>query len=71
MNFPEDFLHYVWQFRSFDYSELQTSAGENLEIIHPGLLNRNAGPDFSHAKIKIGDTLWAGMSKFTSNRQIG
>lgn len=60
MNFPEDFLHYVWQFRSFDYNELKTSAGENLEIINTGLLNRNAGPDFNHAKIKIGDTLWAG-----------
>ena len=60
MNFPEDFLHYVWQFRSFDYSELQTADGEKLEIINPGLLNKNAGPDFSHSKINIGDTLWAG-----------
>ncbi|WP_412468038.1 DUF2851 family protein [Pedobacter sp. KLB.chiD] len=60
MNFPEDFLHYVWQFRSFDYNGLQTCDGEDLEIITTGLLNRNAGPDFSHAKIKIGETTWAG-----------
>jgi Protein of unknown function (DUF2851) len=60
MNFPEDFLHYVWQFRSFYYNGLQTCDGENLEIINTGLLNRNAGPDFNHAKIKIGETLWAG-----------
>ncbi|WP_293782970.1 DUF2851 family protein [uncultured Pedobacter sp.] len=60
MNFPEDFLHYVWQFRSFDYNGLQTCDGENLEIINTGLLNRNAGPDFNHAKIKIGETTWAG-----------
>ncbi|MFC1224032.1 DUF2851 family protein [Pedobacter sp. BG31] len=60
MNFPEDFLHYVWQFRSFDYNGLQTCDGEKLEIINTGLLNPNAGPDFNHAKIKIGETTWAG-----------
>ncbi|WP_131536773.1 DUF2851 family protein [Pedobacter nototheniae] len=60
MLFPEDFLHYVWQFRSFDFNELQTTAGEELKIINPGLLNKNSGPDFSNAKIQIGETLWAG-----------
>ncbi|WP_316844592.1 DUF2851 family protein [Pedobacter psychrodurus] len=60
MNFPEDFLHYVWQFRSFDYNGLQTVNGESLKIISPGLLNKNAGPDFFNAKIEIGDTMWAG-----------
>ncbi|MBO9675773.1 MAG: DUF2851 family protein [Sphingobacteriaceae bacterium] len=60
MSFPEDFLHYVWQFRSFDYNGLQTVAGESLKIINPGLLNKNAGPDFFHAKIEIGGTIWAG-----------
>ncbi|WP_316827727.1 DUF2851 family protein [Pedobacter miscanthi] len=60
MDFPEDFLHYVWQFRSFDYSGLQTVAGESLKIINPGLLNKNAGPDFFHSKIEIGETTWAG-----------
>ncbi|TCD26224.1 DUF2851 family protein [Pedobacter psychrodurus] len=60
MNFPEEFLHYVWQFRSFDYNGLQTATGESLKIINPGLLNKNAGPDFFNAKIEIGDTIWAG-----------
>ncbi|RZL28804.1 MAG: DUF2851 family protein, partial [Pedobacter sp.] len=60
MNFPEDFLHYVWQFRSFDNNDLQISAGESLKIIHQGFLNKNSGPDFSNAKIQIGETLWAG-----------
>ncbi|WP_231460123.1 MULTISPECIES: DUF2851 family protein [unclassified Pedobacter] len=60
MNFPEDFLHYVWQFRSFDNSNLQTSTGDDLKIIHQGFLNKNSGPDFSNAKIQIGATIWAG-----------
>ncbi|WP_316831998.1 DUF2851 family protein [Pedobacter aquatilis] len=60
MNFPEDFLHYVWQFRLFDHNGLKTDHGESLKIIHPGFLNKNAGPDFSNAKINLGETVWAG-----------
>ncbi|RDC58272.1 DUF2851 family protein [Pedobacter chinensis] len=60
MNFPEDFLHYIWQFRSFDYNDLKTADGENLKIFHQGFLNKNAGPDFSNAKILIDQTVWAG-----------
>ena len=60
MNFPENFLHYVWQFRSFDHTNLQTVQNENLKILHPGFLNNNAGPDFSNAKIHIGEAIWAG-----------
>ncbi|TCD12019.1 DUF2851 family protein [Pedobacter frigidisoli] len=60
MNFPEDFLHYVWQFRSFDNNDLRTADGEDLKIIHQGFLNKNAGPDFNNSKIQIGETVWAG-----------
>lgn len=60
MNFSEEFLHYVWQFRSFDGNELQTSDGVPLKILNPGLLNKNAGPDFNQAKLQLGDTIWAG-----------
>jgi len=60
MNFPEDFLHYVWQFKSFDFGDLKTATAETLKFIHQGFLNKNSGPDFSNAKIQIGDTIWAG-----------
>jgi hypothetical protein len=59
--FPEALLHYVWKFRLFDHSELKTSAGEDIEILQPGLHNRNSGPDFSEARIRIGDKLWVGQ----------
>lgn len=39
---------------------LFTSDGEELTIIHPGEHNHNAGPDFTNAKIKLGNTVWAG-----------
>jgi hypothetical protein len=37
-----------------------TTDGELVIVIHPGVLNVNAGPDFLEAKIKIGSTTWAG-----------
>jgi len=60
MNFSENFLHYVWRFRSFDNADLKTAASEKLKIIHQGFLNENAGPDFSNAKIQIDGTIWVG-----------
>lgn len=56
----EDLLQYIWQFQYFNSSELLTSAGETIQIIYPGSHNRNQGPDFTGAKIKISKTLWAG-----------
>src|SRR5450432_1620232 len=56
----EDLLQYIWQFQYFNSSELLTSIGETIQIIHPGSHNNNQGPDFTGAKIKINRTLWAG-----------
>lgn len=34
--------------------------GDRVTVIHPGNHNFNQGPDFTEAKIKINNTLWAG-----------
>ncbi|MFH0867458.1 MAG: DUF2851 family protein [Bacteroidota bacterium] len=56
----EDFLHYIWKFRLFDNKTLRTSDNEKVDIIKPGEHNTDDGPDFSNARIKIGNTTWAG-----------
>ena len=53
-------LQYVWKQRLFDESDLIMSDGQKIAVIDPGTQNTDAGPDFFNAKIKIGDTLWAG-----------
>ncbi|MFD0792942.1 DUF2851 family protein [Mucilaginibacter litoreus] len=63
MLFTEDFLHYVWQFRLFNRINLRTTEGEELEIYSVGLHNKNAGPDFQNARIRIGETTWAGNAE--------
>ena len=40
--------------------DLETTDGRVVEILDPGLLNRNSGPDFFNAKVKICGTLWVG-----------
>lgn len=56
----EKFLHYLWRWRRFDGQNLQTTDGQSLEILHPGEPNDHAGPDFLNARIRLGETLWAG-----------
>jgi len=56
----EDLLHYVWKYNLFKSFELNTLDGEEIQIVNQGIYNNDAGPDFINAKIKIGNTLWAG-----------
>jgi hypothetical protein len=68
LNFPfyvtgkmgEKLLQYIWQFQYFNRSGLQTTKGEELQIIFTGTINQNQGPDFHNAKVKIGNTILAG-----------
>lgn len=53
-------LQHIWQHKYLLHHKLSTTTGEALEIINPGTLNTNQGPDFFNAKIKIGNTVWAG-----------
>jgi hypothetical protein len=63
----ERLLQYIWQFQLFNRSELVTYDGENLTVIFPGHFNTNQGPDFSDARIKIGDAVWAGAIELHVN----
>lgn len=56
----EDFLHYVWQYRKFEFTDLKTLQGESLTIIQPGQYLKTAGPDFFNAQIVVGNQKWAG-----------
>ncbi len=59
MLMQEDLVSYLWQNQLFT-SPLITSDGEVVTVQHPGRLNEDAGPDFSNARIRIGQTTWAG-----------
>lgn len=60
MQYTEQFLQYIWQFRLLSRRRIYCTDGTELQIIDQGTLNKDAGPDFSMAKLKIGRTLWLG-----------
>lgn len=56
----ENLLHFIWKLKLFSSKNLKTTNGEIIEIISPGIINENTGPDFFNAKIVINNQLWAG-----------
>src|SRR5438128_4352908 len=56
----EELLQFIWRYNLYRPGGLYTTAGEAVQVIHPGALNRDAGPDFSVARIRIGDTTLVG-----------
>lgn len=63
----ERLLQYIWQFQYFNSKDLRTTDGALLQVIHPGLYNTNQGPDFTGAKIRSGNTVWAGSIELHIN----
>jgi hypothetical protein len=56
----EAFLHFLWQHKLYKPGVFYTSNRKQMEVVHPGLSNSDAGPDFFNAKIKLDGMLWAG-----------
>lgn len=56
----ESLLHYLWQHKIFSNYQFKDINGKAIEILTFGILNQNAGPDFSLAKIKIDGITLAG-----------
>lgn len=56
----EVFLYFLWQFQYYDHTDLLTTEGELVQILHPGFRNANAGPDFLNARLLINDVEWVG-----------
>jgi hypothetical protein len=56
----EDFLQFIWKYGLFKRSGMVADTGEIIQVIGLGEHNTDSGPDFLNARIKIGDTTWAG-----------
>jgi len=58
--YGEDLLQYIWAARLFDHHALRTTDGRHVEVIKPGRIQGNSGPDLLDAQLRIDDQLWAG-----------
>ena len=59
MKMTEAFLQYVWQHQLLE-GDLRTTDGQPIVVERAGVLNRDAGPDFFNAQVRVGGTLWVG-----------
>lgn len=57
---PEDFVQDLWERQQFERSGLSAVRGEPVTVLHPGRRNRDSGPDFTGALIRIDGVDWAG-----------
>lgn len=55
----EVLYQYVWKHRLLGRS-MKLISGESVEVLSPGRLNTDAGPDFSDARLRINGTEWIG-----------
>lgn len=59
MQINEKLIQYIWKSRLLN-NDLKTITGEPVVILHPGSQNPDGGPDFFNARVRIGNTTWAG-----------
>jgi len=57
---PEIVLHYIWERCLWAGFAQQTTDGKSVEILSVGEHNRDAGPDYSHARVRIDGKEWVG-----------
>ncbi|MFH2143426.1 MAG: DUF2851 family protein [Bacteroidota bacterium] len=63
----EKFLQYIWEHKLYKSPNCTSGSGEKIEIIDPGKPNHDSGPDFTNARIKIDETIWAGNIEIHKN----
>src|ERR1700758_4558762 len=56
----ENLLHFIWKFKLLKPKNLFSIGEMPITIINCGEHNIHAGPDFTNARVKVGDTEWAG-----------
>ena len=66
----EKLLQFIWQFGYYNSTDLLTTDGEAIQIIFPGSLNKNQGPDFTNGRIKIGGTIFAGTIELHTQTSV-
>ncbi|MCB0790586.1 MAG: DUF2851 family protein [Flavobacteriales bacterium] len=58
--YREELLQFIWQQQLFDGHELRTVDGRPIEVVRPGRIQSDGGPDLVDAQLRIDGQLWAG-----------
>ena len=60
MHFTEELFQFLWRKRAYNSTNLKTTAGDAVFVINPGKQNRDSGPDFLNARVRIKEIEWVG-----------
>ncbi|HRD51771.1 MAG TPA: DUF2851 family protein [Flavobacteriales bacterium] len=58
--YGEDLLQFIWEQGLYEARALLTTDGREVQVLKPGRIQRNSGPDLSDAQVRIDGQLWAG-----------
>ncbi|MCB9169918.1 MAG: DUF2851 family protein [Flavobacteriales bacterium] len=58
--YREELLQFIWQYQLFERHALRTIEGRPVEVVRPGRVQMNGGPDLIDAQLRIDGQLWAG-----------
>ncbi|MEO1415486.1 MAG: DUF2851 family protein [Bacteroidota bacterium] len=58
--YPEEVFQFIWQQLYFQLHTLQTTNGQKIHIVDPGIWNKDQGPDFLDATIHLDGITWRG-----------
>lgn len=58
--YGEQVLQFIWERGLYQADGLRTTDGEPLEVLNPGYIQGNSGPDLAGARVRIGDRIWSG-----------
>ena len=57
----EELLSYIWFHQLYEFNRISVKGtNEQVVIIDSGTRNTDSGPDFFNARVRIGNTIWAG-----------
>lgn len=56
----ERLLQFIWEKRYYNVRNMETVQGDKLEVVEPGTLNKNQGPDFLVGFLRIGENVLVG-----------
>ena len=63
----ENILHYIWKYQKFTTRNLKTQCGQAVEVYSVGDHNKDSGPDFLFARLRVGKILWIGQIEIHVN----
>ena len=61
---PEAVLRHIWSRQFLRGQALATTGGKSVQVLHPGFINNDCGPDFRNALLVIGRTRYRGDIEF-------